>query len=338
MERLGGLGKSGSVASLHRRAAASLVVLTLGTAWAAPVLADLLPNATGTAPASEEFGETAKGHGAMSIAYGNTYVSGFHVNDSLVVPMGDVRSQRIDLDIDYFVADRWSVHAGIPYIDNRYTGAHPHCPTAAPAQCANIPVLTHPHPESQFLDDGNYHGAFQDYSLGAAYHANINNYLITPSITAYIPSHNYTFFANAAVGQDLQRVELNLNVAHQFDFSNIYYRVGFGRVFSEKTFGQGIDYNKLDLEAGYFLNEQWTLKLFGTAKKGGGYFGGYDPTTEVWFHHDQRAPHEYASLGLGADYHLGDKYTLSSALQREIWGVLIFDFKYAFELRLTREF
>ena len=301
-----------------------------------------LPGETvaGPEPIDQALHETQRGHGSVSIGYVNTLVNGFHAPDGSFKRFGHVRSQSIELDVDYFVFDKWSVQAGIPYIANRFDGTAPHCPTAAPPQCVanQIKVLKIPHPESQFLDDGTFHGTAQDWHFGVTYHADIGNYFLAPSITAYIPSHDYTFFAQSAVGQDLQRVELATTLSHQFELTNLYYRIGFGRVFSEKTLGQSIDYNKLDLELGYFINERWTTKLFATAKKGNGYDGPYDPTSELFFHHDQRAPHNYAGAGFGADYHVNDKYTLSSSLQREIWGHVIFNFKYAFELRLTREF
>ena len=246
--------------------------------------------------------------------------------------------RRISFDLDYFFADQWSVHAGIPYIESRYRGGSPHCISQAPPQCQGAVVPSQPHPESKFLDDGRYHGTWQDLSLGLAYHANVNDYLLTPSITAHIPSHRYTFFAQAAVGQDLRKVEVALDLAHQLELSNLYYRARLGRVFVEETLGQSVNHNKLELELGYFLDERWTVKVFGAAKKGNGYTGGYDRTTELWYHHDQRAQHNYANLGAGVDYHVNDKYTVSATVQRLVWGQFVFDFKYSMDVRLTREF
>ena len=285
-------------------------------------------------------GETSKGHGSVSIGYQNTFIDGM-LNPT--VPggkneIGTVRVQSISFDLDYFFADRWSVHLSIPYIESKYTGDRPHCASTAPPQCQGAVVPSQPHPESKFLDDGHYHGTWQDWNLGLAYHANVNDYLITPSITAHIPSHHYTFFAQAAVGQDLRKLEVALDLAHQLELSNLYYRVRLGHVFVEKTLGQSVDHNKLDLELGYFLDDRWTVKVFGTAKKGNGYTGPIDRTTEIWYHHDQRAQHNYANLGAGFDYHLDDKYTLSATVQRLVWGRFVFDFKYSLDVRLTREF
>lgn len=302
----------------------------------------MTPAAAQTGPVSTKpidltLEETAKGHGSVSVGYQNTYVDGM----LLPIPGGKapstVRIQSITLDVDYFFADRWSVELGIPFVEARYHGP-PHCPTTLPPQCSGQPALSQPHPESRFLDDGYYHGAWQDWTLGLAYHENVNDYLLTPSVTAYLPSHNYTFFANAAVGQDVPKLEVAIDLAHQFDFTNVYYRVRAGHVFAKKTLGQSIDHNKLDLELGYFLDETWTVKVFGVGKKGNGYTGPYDQTTELWYHHDQRAPHNYAALGAGFDYHINDKYTVSTTLQSLVWGQIVFDFKYSLDVHLTREF
>jgi hypothetical protein len=290
-------------------------------------------------PIDQALEETTKGHGWVSVGYRNTYINNMLNSHQLggIAQIGSVRVQSISLDLGYFFADHWSAHLGIPFIESRYSGSKPHCPTTDPPQCKGKAVPNHP--ESQFLDDGDYHGAWQDWDLGVAYHVNVNDYLLAPSITAYVPSHRYTFFANAAVGQDLRKIEVAIDLAHQFELSNLYYRVNVGRVFVEKTTDQNIDYNKLDLELGYFLNEIWTLKVFGVGKRGNGYTGLYpDLTSDLWYHHDQRTKHNYANVGVGVDYHLNDKYILSTAVQRLVWGQFVFDFKYSLDVRLTREF
>jgi hypothetical protein len=323
-----------------------LAFATAASAGAAPVpaVAQTLPPPAAIGSAFTVSGtagseETAKGHGIVSIGYQNTYINGqFLPVPGGKAPIGSIRVQSMSFDLDYFVADRWSVHLGIPFIETRYRGGAPHCITTEPAPCQNAVVPLQPHPESKFLDDGNYHGAWQDWHLGLAHHANVNDYLLTPSISLQIPSHRYTFFAQSAPGQALWKVELAMELAHQLEMSNLYYRVRFGHVFAEKTLGQSIDHNKLDLELGYFLNDTWTVKAFATGKKGKGYPGAYDRTTELWYHHDQRAKHNYASLGTGFDYHVNDKTTLSATVQRLVWGEFVFDFKYSLDVRLSREF
>lgn len=327
-----------------RPAVIGLLVGGTAAAVATPSVAQVVPPpaAFGNAftpsltPGSEE---TAQGHGSVSIGYQNTYINGMFLPvPGGEAPIGSVRVQSATFDLEYFLADRWSAHLGIPYIEARYRGDSPHCITQAPPQCQGAVVPSRPHPESKFLDDGHYHGTWQDWNLGLAYHANVDDYLLTPSVTAYIPSHHYTFFAQAAVGQHLRKIEVAIDLAHQFELSNLYYRARLGRVFAERILGQSIDHNKLYLELGYFLNDAWTAKVFGVGKKGNGYTGGYDRTTELWYHHDQRAKHNYANLGAGFDYHVDDKYTVSTTVQRLVWGQFVFDFRYSVDVRLSREF
>lgn len=334
--------------ALRMRFGASAIALLaggIGAACVTPAAAQVVPPPAAISnaftpsfnPASEE---TAQGHGSVSIGYQNTYIDGMFLPvPGGKAPIGTARIQSISFDLDYFFADRWSLHLGIPFIEAKYSGNAPHCITQAPPQCRGAVVPSQPHPESAFLDDGDYHGAWQDWSLGLAYHTNVGDYLLTPSITATIPSHHYTFFANAAVGQDLWKIEVALDLAHQFELSNLYYRVRLGRVFAEKTLGQSINHNKVDLELGYFLNEKWTAKVFGVGKKGDGYKGDYpDQTSELWYHHDQRSPHNYANLGAGFDYRVNDKYTVSATVQKLVWGQFVYDFRYSVDVRLTREF
>jgi hypothetical protein len=280
-----------------------------------------------------------RGHGTVSIGYQNTYINGMLAPvPGGINPIGPVRIQSLSFDLEYFFADRWSVHLGIPYIEGKYSGNRPHCIRTAPPQCQGAVVPTQPHPESAFLDDGTYHGTWQDWTLGVAHHSNIDDYLLTPSITAVIPSHRYTFFAQSAPGQGLRKVEVALDLAHQFELSNLYYRVRLWHVFAEKTLGQSIDHNKAYLELGYFVSDTWTVKAFALGKKGHGYTGSYDRTTEQWYHHDQRAEHNYANLGAGIDWHLNDKYTLATTVQKLVWGQFVFDFKYSVDVRLSRKF
>lgn len=324
--------------SVHGRLLPTLLT-TMGAICAMPCAAQIGNAFVVPALDLTEEENTAKGHGWMSIGYQNTYIDGFFVPvPGGKAPIGAVRVQSLSLNAEYFFADRWSGYLGIPFIESRYGGDSPHCASQAPLQCRGATVPAQPHPESKFLDDGHYHGTWQDWNIGLTYHTNVGDYLIKPSVTAYIPSHNYTFFSQAAPGQDLLKLEVAVELAHQFELSNLYYRVNLGHVFAEKTLGQSIDHNRLDLEVGYFLNDAWTVKAFALGKYGNGYTGGYDQTTELWYHHDQRAMHNYANVGAGFDYRIDAKNTLSATVQRLVWGQFVFDFKYSFDVRLTRNF
>ncbi|MFI4969018.1 MAG: hypothetical protein ACHP7D_02350 [Lysobacterales bacterium] len=339
--------KSGAAAQ-RRRACGAWIALMLG-ALSAPSArahdgeAPSIPDAA-LQPIDQALTETAKGHGSVSLDYQNTFVNGFRATNDVMLPIGTVRIDSLLLNLDYYFADRWSLHVGLPFVRNRYTGAAPHCPTTAPPQCQGQPALSPQHPESRFLDDGRYHGTWQDWSVGVAYHTHIGDYYLTPSLTASLPSHDYTFFANAAVGQDLWQVQPAIELAHQFAFSNIYYRIRYGYVFAERTLDTSINHHRLDLELGYFLNDKWSFRAYSIAKKGHGYLAEdllpitQGQTNAYWYHHDQISRHDYAAVGAGSDYRFADHYTLSASAQKLIWGQTVFNFRYSLDVQLTRDF
>ena len=324
----------------------------LGVVWTVPLLAQNAEIQRRTPPQAAHAAEpdanapaqSTQGHGSISVGYDTSLVNGFRVTDSITAPIGTVRLRSLDLGIDYSFADKWFLHASVPFASNKFSGPGAHCPTATPPACQNAPHLNPPHPESQFLDDGQYHGAWQDWSLGVSYLASVGDYMLIPSFTASIPTHDYTFFANAAVGQDIWRVEPAVELQHQFDFSNLYYRVRYGYVYTESTLNTRVSHHRLDLELGYFINEAFSLRGFSVAKKGQGFHAPdllpqtQGQTNDLWYHHDQISVHNYAALGVGLDYRFGGNYTLSSSIQKLVWGETIFNFRYSAELRLTRAF
>jgi hypothetical protein len=337
------------------RAWTTLILSALLLACAVPGAAQVSNPAQQMAdPADRTPQDSAAGHGSISIAYLNTYVNGFWADSNTKLPNGAVRSQGVALQAEYYVSNDWSVNVGIPFFRNKYLGNQPHCPTTVPPQCApgnpgGVPALNPPHPESNFIDDGQYHGTWQDYSFGASYHTQIEDYYLTPSVTAVIPSHEYVFFDNAAVGQRLRQLMLAVELDHQFQFTNIYYKLGYGFAFSQEVLSENTGYQRFYGELGYFFNEKLTLRTFLSGRLGNGLAAdelvpltGPDPphfmTNAYWYHHDQISEHSYFGAGLGFDYDLGHHNTLTAGIQSEFWGETVFDFKYALEMRLTHSF
>ena len=115
-------------------------------------------------------------------------------------------------------------------------------------------------------------------------------------------------------------------------------------MFTERTLDTNVNHHRLDAELGYFINEQWSMRFFGAGKKGNGYLGRElvpktaGQTNAYWYHHDQISVHDYAEIGVGADYRFGNGYTLSGALHHLVWGQTVYNFRYSAEVRITKEF
>jgi hypothetical protein len=296
-----------------------------------------------SAPTQQPGQDPAAGHGSISIAFFDTDINGFWLRSNIKLPLGSVHMLGTGLDASYNISNDWTIYGGVRYFTGR-ANTPPmfiNCPstTAAP-QCAGYPPQTPQHPESPFLDDNQYHGAWQDWNIGVAYHANIGGYFITPSATAYIPTHDYPTYGNAVVGQDLRQLLLGVTLSHQFDFTNFYYKLGYGYAISQHVLGINAGYQRFDGELGWFVNEKFSVRGFVTGRAGFGVRAGLGPPSfdEFWYERQRTAQHDYHAYGLGFDYGIGDRYTASASVQREFWGDTVYDFKYAIEARLTRSF
>ena len=270
------------------------------------------------APAGEDQGDNPAGHGTVSVVYIDDYVNGMWLTPHFKAPIGTVRDRGIGFDGSYNVTNDWSVYGGIRYFANSLT------PPGQPEQ--NI-------------------SAWQDITLGAAWHKRIGNYDITPSVTATIPSHDYPITGDAYTGQNLNQLLFAATLSHQFDFTNFYYKLGYGYAFSEHKFGVNTGYQRLDAELGWFVNERFSVHGFVTGRDGFGLsfpegvklFSGPNGA-EAAAHKTQLAEHSYHAWGLGTDYDFGNRYAASFNVQRLFWGNVVNDLKYAVEVRLTRNF
>ena len=68
-----------------------------------------------------------KGHGHLSVGYQFISVDGFESNIGKL-PIGTVETHTINVELEYYLNDKWSLSAGIPYVKKRYQGPAPHNP------------------------------------------------------------------------------------------------------------------------------------------------------------------------------------------------------------------
>jgi hypothetical protein len=272
-----------------------------------------------------------KGTGSVFLNYQYIDVSKFQ-NGVDEVPIGEVRTQSLYLQVDYAVAERWRLELGIPYIWKRASGATTHDPA----------TLDPPHPEVSFIDDGKYRSTFQDFYFAVDYLWINTPVRVEPFVHVLIPSHDYQFFANSAVGQNLWRVEIGLELTHLLPFSDWYYRLGGGYTIVEKTLGVNVNHFRLNAEVGYFLTPSFSLNVFGFGRKGNGNSAQAFPpskrTDEAWFQHDRTTRHSSANVGIGADWFFHEDYQLSADAFTTVWGDSVHWIDFAGELGITRYF
>jgi hypothetical protein len=232
------------------------------------------------------------------------------------------------IGFEYALNERWLVSAGIPWVRRRYTGPFPHDPLN----------LDPPHPESPFVDNGEYHSGFQDWMLGVKYRMHVGALVIEPLAEVHVPSHDYAFFAQSAIGQNLWKFELGVELTHLLPLSDWYYRIDARYVIPERTLGFNVNHFKLHTEAGYFLSANLALNVFVQAKSGRGYSPVTSTTDERWYQHDRTLRHNYVNVGAGVDWFFAERYQVGMQLFTNVWGEDVHLVDWGLNIGLTRYF
>ena len=309
---------------------------------AALVLAAAMPGAVTAGdpvkPGSlQDFGNPEPARGWISVGFQAVHTRGSldgSGGDSLFLRTLETDSRSLTLSVDYRINQRWSLNASLPYIRKRAVndrGFH------------NPARLAVPRPDSQFLDDGDYHGTWQDWQLGVTYHAGFAGFDVRPHAVLTYPSRDYTFFASAAAGQRLKRVRLGFDASRRLGLSNFHYSAGYSYEFVERVLGNNLDKQHLRLSGRYDISPQLSANVFAVGRRGQGldpaiFLGQSQLGSELWYQHDRLLPHNYGLAGLGVTWRFNDVWSISGSTSRMVWGDSIHAIKYAHELQFTRAF
>lgn len=291
-------------------------------AFAIPLHAQDATLASGTAAQSSE-----AGHGSVSIEYGRAFYHGDYGGPA-DINSGQVQFQSLYLTGSYFVSNHWEIHVAIPFVRGKSDGlqVHPQLPCPPPGGTLANCVPTR-------VDDGHYHGTWTDWDAGIAYHAVIgDDYYVTPALDIYVPSHNYAYYGGAAPGQRVTRFGIGVGLQHQFSFSNFYYTLQYQYVIKPHFMGINSNYHELAADLGYFINPKLGVRLITDTKIGNGLddaelnasigtpYGPDFNQGSLWPMHDKVRRQNHFDLGLGLDWNVDARDTLSLALMRSTWG------------------
>lgn len=271
------------------------------------------------------------GHGHISLNYQFISVDGFESSIG-EIDIGKVDTHTLNFEVEYYLNERWTLVAGLPFVSKRYRGSFQHDPL----------LLDPPRPEVENIDQGDWNTSFQDFHFGARYLAKTSPLIIEPFVYLGVPSHEYPFFANAAVGQHVLKLDVGSSFIYVPPLSDAYYRLSVSYVLVEKTLGININHLKLDAEAGYFFGPRLTGRIFILHKDGSGLSFPEDfptpRTGEQWYQHDRLVRHNYTNFGAGLDWSLNEKYQLSTALLTMIRAEQVHKMDYALSIGLSRSF
>lgn len=275
----------------------------------------------------------ARGTGALTLGY-----QGYTVNDHLDyrghhIKAGTIHARTTTLQLDYGITDRLALTASLPYVQKNYSGNRPHDPVG----------LEEEH-EHHTIDNGHYHGGWQDYYLQLRWRWLAEPIAVVPHVGYGRPSHDYTFFAHSAIGTRQERLTFGVDVGDRLPppLQNFYYQLGYEYALIEKVRGVNVDHSTLNLELGYDLSSRWTARLIAVAQKT---HGGLDfpidfpsRSDERWYHHDQTQRIDYFNLGGGIDWRVAERWTVFANGYRTQWGENGHSIHHAYTVGLSRAF
>ena len=203
------------------------------------------------------------------------------------------------MDVTYGLTDNVAVSFVLPWIASKYAGSTPHplVDSSGP-----IPVLYGANP----LDDGTYHGTFQDFRFDVRYNVTKKWVVLTPFVGSIVPTHDYTYFAHSAVGRDLKELQVGVLAAKLFDDIApglfVQGRMCTGSPRKCSTFRTTAAV--MDPEVGYFLTPKLRLMGLGVGQRT---HGGVDLSLNsradlgplLFSHHDQIDRLNFLNLGAG---------------------------------------
>ena len=155
--------------------------------------------------------------------------------------------------VEYGLTQRIAVHASLPYTQIRYKGPVPHT-TGFNGQPSD-------------LDDGTYHGTFQDFYFGTRFKAvESPRFALTPFGEVIVPSHEYESLAQSAVGRDLRALVVGAAIGGFADYvlPGLNFQTRISYAFVEKAVDIRPNRTGIDSSVGYFVTPRLAVQFLET--------------------------------------------------------------------------
>ena len=146
-----------------------------------------------------------KGDGVVTLLYQYDIERLHSFSDGRTKDRGHVYLDGVIANTDFSLTDKLAVSVSLPFIASKYVGPFPH-------------LLVRGEPNTAVaLDNGDYHGGFQDFRFNVRYALSQRDLKIAPFFQATIPSHAYPTFGHAASGFDESEYRVGVSVGRRLN-------------------------------------------------------------------------------------------------------------------------
>ena len=272
----------------------------------------------------------APGDGTVSLSYQSIFTRGQHgasgewFPNALQLhqlPEESTNTHALIWYLEYGLTERLAVHASLPYMQVRYKGPIPHT-TGFDGQPSD-------------LDDGSYHGTFQDFYFGTRFKAvESPRFALTPFVEVIIPSHGYESLAQTAVGRDLRALVVGAAVGGFADYllPGLYFQTRISHAFVQKAVDVRPNRTGIDSSVGYFVTPRLAIQFIQTFQlthDGIDFVGpprflavhnGTPMTAEYERNHDRLVRANSLNFGGGVAFQLTEKAGVFATYGKLAWG------------------
>jgi len=279
------------------------------------------------------------GEGSVSFSYQRIENTGHRLTDGTLIPAGQSLDMGVYVETEYSLTNHLSFAAGLPYVFTKYTDPNP-----------PPPGIPYP-PRDQCRC---WHSGWQDFGVSTRYNIVWKSLALTPSIAVGVPSHDYEFRGETALGRDLRELRLALDVGGRLDrlSRNVSLQGRYSYAFVEQVLGIPNNRSNLTFEGDYVLKKRLVLRglmgwqithgglRFGSMPPGDPVFPGDVDTPEKLFQHDRLLRDNNFKAGGGLAYSF-EKFDLFASYLAYVSGTdshagnaLTVGFSVPFHLRL----
>jgi hypothetical protein len=283
-----------------------------------------------------------QGEGTVSVLYQYNIDRLHAYSDGQTKDRGHTYFDALIVNSDFSLTDRLAVTVGLPYIEGKYVGSNPH-------------LLVRGDPSTAVaVDNGDFHGGFQDFRLNLRYALTRHALKITPLFQTTLPSHDYPSFGHAAIGFNEKEYRVGVNVGRRLDpilpkaFVQGQYAYGMSplvaaNVAPKRSYGE--------LQLGYLLNRHISFQgssVLTWSHNGVDFDYNLFPnnlTDEQYLNHDRIARSRLLDAGGSIAYQVNRSTNLFISVGHSFYGtnthlrylVTTVGFTKAFTTRLSRE-
>jgi hypothetical protein len=232
------------------------------------------------------------------------------------VDRGHTMLQALMVDVDYSFTDRLAVRLALPYIEGRYMGSQPH-----------LLVRGQPNTIVQ-LDDGHYHGGFQDARFDVRYNVSREKLMVTPFFMLIVPSHAYATLGHGAIGTDQREYRMGVNLGRRLNpflpRAYVQGRYAFGMV--QQIAGVAPKRSYLEFQLGYVFTRRLFVQgstVYNHSHNGIDFINGVFPndlTEEQYLNHDRISRINLLDVGASVNYGITRRTNVFFGWGRSIEG------------------